>query len=168
MNAVMMKLSEAGVMFTENKGSLTVDATQPLRPVDMVAVEYPGIATDLQAPFGAFLATIPGVSHVEDRVYPDRFTHIEELSHTGAEFELNERTLKIEGGTLHGAKMQAADIRAGGALIVAALAAHGTSVITGLQFIDRGYENIAARLRGLGADIHRSEIALVATGTYGD
>jgi UDP-N-acetylglucosamine 1-carboxyvinyltransferase len=168
MTAVMMKLSEAGVVFEEDKGKLTVDATHSLKPVDMVAVEYPGIATDLQAPFGAFLSTIPGVSHVEDHVYPDRFTHIEELKHTGADFELNERTLTIEGGTLHGAKMQAADIRAGGALIVAALAARGTSVITGLQFIERGYENIAGRLQGIGADIHRSEVALVGTGTYGD
>jgi UDP-N-acetylglucosamine 1-carboxyvinyltransferase len=168
MNALMIKLSEAGVVFEEGDSTLTVDATHPLKPVDIVAVEYPGIATDLQAPFGAFLSTIPGTSHVEDRVYPDRFTHIEELEHTGADFELNERVLTIRGGRLHGAKMQAADIRAGGALIVAALAAHGTSVITGLQFIERGYENIALRLRGLGADIHRSEVALVATGTYGD
>jgi UDP-N-acetylglucosamine 1-carboxyvinyltransferase len=168
MNALMIKLSEAGVVFEEEDHTLTVDATQPLKPVDIVAVEYPGIATDLQAPFGAFLSTIPGSSHVEDHVYPDRFTHIEELKHTGASFELDERTLKIEGGTLHGAKMQAADIRAGGALIVAALAAQGTSVITGLQFIERGYENIAGRLQGVGADIHRSEVALVATGAYGD
>jgi UDP-N-acetylglucosamine 1-carboxyvinyltransferase len=168
MNAFLLKLSEAGVRFEEGEGTLVVDATQPLKPVDMVAVEYPGIATDLQAPFGAFLSTINGVSHVEDHVYPDRFTHIEELKHTGAKYELNERTLTIHGATLHGAKMQAADIRAGGALIVAALAAHGTSVITGLQFIERGYENIALRLQGLGAEIHRSEVALVATGTYGD
>jgi UDP-N-acetylglucosamine 1-carboxyvinyltransferase len=168
MNAFLLKLSEAGVRFEEDNGTLIVDATQPLKPVDMVAVEYPGIATDLQAPFGAFLSTIPGVSHVEDHVYPDRFTHIEELKHTGATFELNERTLCIHGTTLHGAKMQAADIRAGGALIVAALAAHGTSVITGLQFIERGYENIAGRLQGIGAEIHRSEVALVGTGTYGD
>ncbi|MGL4610374.1 MAG: UDP-N-acetylglucosamine 1-carboxyvinyltransferase [Trueperaceae bacterium] len=168
MSATMDKLQEAGVRFQEDGTTLIVDATSALKPVDMVALEYPGIATDLQAPFGAFLSTVEGVSYVEDHVYPDRFTHLEELKHTGANFELVERTLNIQGRQLRGAKMQAADIRAGGALIVAALAAKGTSVITGLQFIDRGYENIAGRLRGLGADIHRSEVALVSTGTYGD
>ena len=168
LTAVINKLQEAGVVCAPFADSLLIDATGPLKPIDIVATEYPGLPTDLQAPFGAFLATVSGVSHVEDHVYPDRFTHIEELAHTGADFELNDRLLTIQGKTLHASKMHAADIRAGGALIIAALAAKGISVISGLAYIDRGYEKISERLQALGADIHRGETALVATGTYGD
>lgn len=168
LRAVLEKLQEAGVMCVPFGDSLLVDATGPLKPVDIVAKEYPGLPTDLQAPFGAFLATIPGLSHVEDQVYPDRFTHIQELLHTGARLSLEDRILTIQGQRLSGARMHAADIRAGGALLIAALAAKGTSVISGLAYIDRGYERIAERLRDLGADVHRGEMAPVATGTYGD
>jgi UDP-N-acetylglucosamine 1-carboxyvinyltransferase len=168
LTAILEKLQEAGVVCVPYGDSLLIDATGPLRPVDVVAKEYPGFPTDLQAPFGAFLATVDGISHIEDQVYPDRFTHIEELSRTGASCELNDRVLRIQGQTLKGNRMHAADIRAGGALMIAALAAKGTSVISGLMYIDRGYEKIAERLRSIGADIHRGEMALVATGTYGD
>jgi UDP-N-acetylglucosamine 1-carboxyvinyltransferase len=168
LSAILEKLQEAGVVCAPYGDSLMIDATGPLKPVDVVAKEYPGFPTDLQAPFGAFLATIEGTSHIEDHVYPDRFTHIEELAHTGANCELSDRVLTIKGQSLKGAKMHAADIRAGGALMIAALAAKGTSVISGLMYIDRGYEKIAERLRGVGADIHRGETASVATGTYGD
>jgi UDP-N-acetylglucosamine 1-carboxyvinyltransferase len=168
LSAVLEKLQEAGVVCVPFGDSLMIDATGPLKPIDIVATEYPGLPTDLQAPFGAFLATVEGTSHVEDHVYPDRFTHIEELSRTGAKCELNDRIMTVEGRALFGARMHAADIRAGGALMIAALSARGISVISGLTYIDRGYEKIAERLREIGADIHRGETASVATGTYGD
>jgi len=168
LRAVIAKLTEAGVeVAIIDQRTLHVDATGPLKAVDVTAVEYPGVPTDLQAPFGAFLATVPGVSNIVDRVYPDRFTHVGELSHTGARLELHDRTLIVSGGKLHGAAMHAADIRAGGALIVAALAAEGESRITGIQFVERGYEALPERLVRLGADI-RQEAAALATGTYGD
>lgn len=168
LRAVIAKLTEAGVRVSIiDQRTVHVDATGPLTAVDVAAVEYPGVPTDLQAPFGAFLATVPGVSTIVDHVYPDRFTHVAELSHTGARLELRDRTLIISGGKLHGAAMHAADIRAGGALIVAALAAEGESHITGIQFVERGYEALPERLIRLGADI-RQESAPLATGTYGD
>jgi len=169
LRAVIAKLEESGVKVLEVGGAtLLVDATGALRPTDVTAVEYPGLPTDLQAPFGAFLATVPGRSVVTDRVYPDRFTHVGELSRTGARLELRERTLVIRGGALRGAQMHAADIRAGGALVIAALAARGESAVTGVRYIERGYERLVERLKGLGAEIHLGAAPALATGTYGD
>jgi UDP-N-acetylglucosamine 1-carboxyvinyltransferase len=167
LRAVIAKLIETGVKVLElGRGTIVVDASGPLQPSDVVASEYPGVPTDLQAPFGAFLATVDGVSVVADRVYPDRFTHVSELAHLGARLELKDRTLVIRGGPLRGGKIHAADIRAGGALIIAALAAEGESVMAGVQYVARGYANLVERLSALGADI-RHGAALVATGTYG-
>ena len=171
LTSALNKLREAGVVTEDlGGGKLRVDARGELKPISVTATEYPGIPTDVQAPFGAFLATVTGESQVEERVYPGhRFTHVEELAKMGADISLDDSCLTIQGQNLRGAKVQAADIRAGGALIIAALAAEGTSVITGVEFIERGYENIAARLRALGADIHEEEILDVPqTGTYGD
>lgn len=169
LRAVIAKLTEAGVnLEILDRSTVYVDATGPLKAVDVTAVEYPGVPTDLQAPFGAFLATVPGVSTIVDRVYPDRFTHVGELSRAGAKLTLRDRTLIVRGGALHGATMHAADIRAGGALIVAALAAEGESRITGVQFIERGYEALPERLARLGADIRLERPEPLATGTYGD
>nr|MDQ3398413.1 UDP-N-acetylglucosamine 1-carboxyvinyltransferase [Deinococcota bacterium] len=146
LRAITAKLAESGVKVLElSPTTLAVDATAELKPTDVTAVEYPGVPTDLQAPFGAFLATVPGVSAVTDHVYPDRFTHVGELARTGASLELRDRTLVIRGGELHGAKMHAADIRAGSALVVAALAAKGESTITGTAYLERGYEHLPAR-----------------------
>ncbi len=171
LRTVIAKLEESGVNILElGPNMLHLDATGPLSPVDVVALEYPGLPTDLQAPFGAYLATIPGTSVVTDRVYPDRFTHVGELARAGARLELREHTLVIRGGALRGAPMHAADIRAGGALVIAALAARGHSTITGVQYIRRGYERLAERLGSLGAAIYLGDAPTTAlgTGTYGD
>lgn len=171
LRAVTAKLEESGVRVLElEPDTLMLDASGPLGPVDVTAMEYPGIPTDLQAPFGAFLATVPGISVISDRVYPDRFTHVGELVHMGAQVELRERTLVIRGGVLQGAALHAADIRAGGALVIAALAARGASSVTGVGYIRRGYERLAERLGGLGAQIRlgAAPTLLSGTGTYGD
>lgn len=168
LGAIIAKLREAGVYLeTPDAHTLYLNASSGLRPVDIEATAYPGFPTDLQAPFGAFLATLSGRSTVVDTVYPGRYTHVDELAKTGARFELEGNTLHITGGPLRGAEMHAADIRAGGALIVAALAAKGSSTITGLEYIERGYEAIAERLRRLGASAHIAGTAQVATGTFG-
>lgn len=153
--AVLDALTETGVrVVPEGPTSVRIDATGDLVATDVTATEYPGIPTDLQAPFGAYLATLPGVSVVRDRVYPDRFTHVPELQRMGASMELTDRTLVIRGGhPLQGEAVHAADIRAGGALVVAALAATGRSWISGLEVIDRGYERLAPRLASLGAEV---------------
>ncbi len=156
LGSVIAKLEETGVRVLDaGPESLLVDASGELSAADVTSAEYPEIPTDLQAPFSAYLATLPGASVVRDRVYPDRFTHVEDLRSAGADVEIFERTLIIRGGPLAAARLHAADIRAGGAVVIAALAATGTSVITGLEFIDRGYENMAGRLQQLGASIRR-------------
>ncbi|HZJ10982.1 MAG TPA: UDP-N-acetylglucosamine 1-carboxyvinyltransferase [Trueperaceae bacterium] len=169
LTAVMATLVATGVKIKQTADSISVDATGPLRPTDIEAAEYPGVPTDLQAPFSAYLATIPGVSTLRDKIYPDRFTHVEELARTGADLRLNDSTLEVRGGDLRAAAMHAADIRAGGALIVAALAATGTSEVGGLGFVDRGYERLSERLASLGAAVRRQTTPkLTATGTFGD
>ncbi|MFO7546002.1 MAG: UDP-N-acetylglucosamine 1-carboxyvinyltransferase [Trueperaceae bacterium] len=155
LTAVLDALRSTGAAVAVGADRVHVDATGALRPTDVEAREYPGIPTDLQAPFTAYLATISGRSHVRDHVYPDRFTHVEELARTGARISVDERTLEIRGGPLRAAAMHAADIRAGGALVVAALAAEGVSEIGGVGSIDRGYEGLAERLASLGADVRR-------------
>lgn len=173
LRAVMAKLSESGVRLLEiGTDSIVVDARGELGPIDVTAIEYPGVPTDLQAPFGAFLATVPGVSVVEDRVYPERFTHVAELRRMGAQLELRGQALIVRGGSLRGAPVHASDIRAGGALVIAALAARGPSFISGVRYIERGYEAFGKRLQGLGASV-RTILSLEgdgvrATGTYGD
>ena len=168
MGAVLDALELTGGKVVRGERSVSVDASGPLRPVDIEARVFPGVPTDLQAPFSAYLATLPGLSHVRDHVYPDRFTHVEELAHAGARMTLDDQVLQIRGGPLRGAAMYAADIRAGGALVVAALAADGLSEVGGMRYVDRGYEQLAERLRSLGARVERAVTpALPATGTYG-
>ncbi len=168
LGAVLDALELTGVVVTRGVSSVSVNATGPLRPVDIEARVYPGIPTDLQAPFSAYLATLPGLSHVCDHVYPDRFTHVDEMAHAGARMLLEDQRLEIRGGPLRGAAMYAADIRAGGALVVAALAAEGLSEVGGMRFVDRGYECLAERLRSLGGRVERAVTRVVtATGTYG-
>lgn len=170
LTAVTEALAATGVSVTTGDDWIVVDAKdRELRPTDLQAAEFPGLPTDLQAPFTAFLATVPGLSNLSDSVYPDRFTHVDELSHTGADLRLVDRTLEVRGGPLKGAAMHAADIRAGSALVIAALAAQGTSEIGGLKFIDRGYERLTERLTQLGADVVRqSATAAVAGASFGD
>jgi UDP-N-acetylglucosamine 1-carboxyvinyltransferase len=169
LRSVRDKLTEAGVRIVDvARDAWRIDATGELTGVDVTAVEYPGIPTDLQAPFGAFLATVPGVSVVRDRVYPDRFTHVAELQRMGARLELADRTLVVRGGPLHGADTHAADLRAGGALVVAALAATGRSRVSGVESIDRGYERFAERLLAVGASVARVELAASGAGSTAD
>ena len=156
MVAVLDALRDTGAWIDVDGRTLSLDAAGPLHATDVLATPYPGLPTDLQAPFGAYLATLPGRAVIRDEVYPDRFTHAVELRKMGARITLDERSLVTEGGALHGAEIHAADIRAGGALVVAALAAEGTSEITGIEFLDRGYEDLAPRLRGIGASVERS------------
>ena len=130
-----------------------------LRAVDIATAPYPGFATDYQAPLSVLLTQANGESTVTENIFEDRFDHVRELARMGASIELlDERTARISGPTpLHGAEVVIADLRAGATLIVAALAATGTSVIDGIEHVDRGYEQIEAKLVALGARINRIE-----------
>ena len=163
LRALSTKLTEMGVNILEQGSTLMVDATRgKLTPTNITTVEYPGFPTDVQPQMSALLATVPGTSVVMDRVYADRLTHVVELNRMGAQIVVSEHTQVIQGGMLHGAPVKAADIRAGAALVVAALSAEGETVIDGMQYINRGYERLAERLRAIGANVQQSEPVLAA------
>ncbi len=164
MDAVLDKLMQSGHTIQTGKDWVRLEATHSPQPFNIEAREYPGFVTDLQPPATAYLTTVPGTSIVTDRIYPDRFTHASELARMGADVTLKDRTLMIQGRQLTGAAVEARDIRAGGGLIIAALAAEGESHIGGMRFIERGYDDIENRLRSLGVSVGRlePELALAA------
>ena len=131
----------------------------PLRAVDVRTDPYPGFATDFQAPLSVLLTQADGVSQITETIFEDRLEHARELVKMGADIELlDERRARITGPTpLRGAEVGIADLRAGATLVLAALAATGTSVISGIEHVDRGYEQIEAKLVALGAQINRIE-----------
>ncbi|MGQ9753651.1 MAG: UDP-N-acetylglucosamine 1-carboxyvinyltransferase [Thermaceae bacterium] len=151
LDALLDKLAQAGHRIEVNQDAIHFRAYPNPRPFNVEAREYPGFPTDLQPPVTAYLATVEGTSLVSDRVYPDRFTHVGELARMGAELHLRDRALLVHGKRLHGAQVRALDIRAGGALVIAALAAEGVTEIEGVYFLERGYEDLENRLRALGA-----------------
>ena len=162
LEAISAKLMESGVSVTEGDDGreffIRVTADKRPRAVNIKTLPYPGFPTDLQQPMMAFLAAAQGNSFVVENIFEDRFNHVPELAKMGANIHLNARTAMIEGvEKLYGAPLVASDLRAGAALIVAALAAEGTSTIRNIRFIDRGYEFIEHKLKALGADIERIE-----------
>ena len=120
---------------------------------------YPGFATDLQQPLTTLLTQAQGESHVKETIYVERFKHCAELNKMGAQIEVGEASSDIHGATsLHGARVQATDLRCGAALVIAGLIAEGKTEITNVYHIDRGYDNIDHKLITLGAHISRYEI----------
>ncbi|MBW3613536.1 MAG: UDP-N-acetylglucosamine 1-carboxyvinyltransferase [Chloroflexi bacterium] len=132
---------------------------EPLGPADVETQPYPGIATDYQAPLSVLLTQADGVSTIHETIFEDRLDYTRELAKMGASIELlDERRARITGPTpLHGAEVGIADLRAGATLVLAALIAAGTSVVSGIEHVDRGYEQIEAKLVALGAQINRIE-----------
>ncbi len=160
MDALLSKLKNAGHTVLTGTDWVRLKSAREPEPFDVDAREYPGFPTDLQPPVTAYLATVPGVSLVRDLVYPDRFTHVGELARLGAELHLKERVLAIHGRNLTGARIKAFDIRGGGAMVIAALAAEGETVLEGMQHIRRGYEDLEDRLRQLGAVVYDAPVTL--------
>ncbi len=149
-----------GVRCEADGSSLRVcAANEPMRAVDVRTDPYPGFATDHQAPLSVLLTQAVGVSTIHETIFEDRLDHCRELLRMGADIELlDERRARITGPTpLHGAEVGIADLRAGATLILAALAASGTSVVSGIEHVDRGYEQIEAKLVAIGARINRIE-----------
>ena len=148
LRAVTSKLAEMGVDIQEDGNRMVVDARgRDLKPVNVTTQSYPGFPTDLQPQMSALLATVPGTSVIQDPVYPDRLTHVAELHRMGATITVSGYTQVIQGGTLHAAPVKAADLRAGAALFIAGLTCEGETVIDGVQYLNRGYERLAERLR---------------------
>jgi UDP-N-acetylglucosamine 1-carboxyvinyltransferase len=145
--------------FTTEGGGLRVRGGDGIQPADVETQPYPGFATDLQAPLAVLMTQADGISTIHETIYEDRLDYTMELVKMGAVIEVvDERHARIAGPTpLHGREVEIADLRAGATLILAALAADDTSVISGVEHVDRGYEAIESKLVALGAQITRIE-----------
>jgi UDP-N-acetylglucosamine 1-carboxyvinyltransferase len=143
--------------FGEDGGGLRVRGGDGIQPADIETQPYPGFPTDLQAPLAVLMTQADGISTIHETIYEDRLDYTLELATMGAVIEvLDERHARIAGPTpLHGREVEIADLRAGATLILAALAAAETSVISGVEHVDRGYEAIESKLVALGAQITR-------------
>jgi len=155
---VVDKFREAGVIVESNNGGCVVTRKGPVRPADITTQPYPGFPTDLQAQFMALLSLAKGNSVLIEKIFPDRFMHVAELSRMAANLRKEGAAVIIAGvDKLIAAPVMASDLRASAALVVAALAAKGTTIINRVYHIDRGYEKIEERLNPLGAKITREK-----------
>ena len=133
-------------------------ATADLKPVDITTLPYSGFPTDVQAQMMALMTLTPGISIITERIFESRFMHVSELARLGADIEIEGPSAIVKGGKpLSGAPVMASDLRASAALVIAGLAARGTTQVNRVYHIDRGYENIDGKLRKLGARIQRIE-----------
>lgn len=158
-DGLLAKLEEMGVPMEVGEDSVRItQADQPLKPVSIKTLPYPGFATDLQQPLTPLLMLASGESVVMDSIYPKRTKHIPELNRMGANARIESDVILIEGGhPLKGEAVTASDLRAGACLVNAGLIAEGETVISGVDNILRGYAGIVAKLRALGADIKMIE-----------
>jgi len=159
LGAVIDKMAEAGVTIRQEAGNLVVEGPTSLVPVNVTTSPYPGFPTDMQAQFMALLSLAQGTSVITETIFPDRFTHVPELRRLGVKVTLDANVAKITGvKRLSGAPVMASDLRASAALVLAALVAQGETEILRVYHIDRGYERIEEKLRGLGAEIQRVRV----------
>lgn len=158
--AVIAPLEQTGCRFDIRETSIRVRPAEHRKPLHLEALPYPGFPTDMQAQLCALLCLTEGYSVVTDHVFPSRFMHTAELKRMGANIELNEGTAIIHGvPRLEGAPVMASDLRASAALVLAGLAAEGTTEIHRVYHIDRGYERIDEKLNDLGAQLSREKVA---------
>ncbi|MNO51585.1 UDP-N-acetylglucosamine 1-carboxyvinyltransferase 2 [compost metagenome] len=156
LEALTAKLLEMGVDIEELDESIRVIGSTRYEHVDVKALTYPGFPTDLQSPMTSMLTQAEGVSVLSDFVYSNRFKHVPELVRMGAKIRVEGRSAIIEGGKLNAAKVKATDLRAGAALVIAGLTVgDGITEVTGVEYIDRGYDNLVSNLRQLGAHVWR-------------
>ncbi len=156
LESTLEKLGEVGARIEVGPTEVRAVADGSLRGVRVSTAPFPGYPTDMQAQLMAVLATVEGESEVTERVFENRFMHVPELQRMGAEIALSGRSAHLRGvSRLMGAPVMATDLRASAGLLVAALAADGDTVVNRVYHIDRGYERIEEKLRGIGADIRR-------------
>jgi len=159
MMAVVHKLRGIGVTVEPNGDGCTVAATGPVKTADITTQPYPGFPTDLQAQFMALLSLAEGNSVIIEKIFPDRYMHVAKLSRMAANLRKEGPTVIVAGvKKLIAAPVMASDLRASAALVLAAMAAEGTTTISRVYHIDRGYEKIEERLNPLGAKIIRENV----------
>ncbi len=160
LDAISAKLMETGATVREgNDGRdfyVRVSSSRRLRSVNIKTLPYPGFPTDLQQPMMALLSTAEGTSLVMETMFEERFNHVNGLNRMGANISVSSRTALVQGvKRLMGAQLQVTDLRAGAALVIAAMMSDGKSKVENIHYIDRGYEHFEHKLCGLGADIVR-------------
>ena len=154
--ALTSKLREIGVSVEAEAEKIRIKAERRLKAVDVTVLPYPGFPTDLQPQITALLSIADGTSVITENVFGSRFRYVDELIRMGAAIRVESRSAIVKGtAMLSGASVYAPDLRAGAALVIAGLAAEGRTTIEGLQYLDRGYEQIEKKLMGLGAEIKR-------------
>ncbi len=156
LTAVIQKLQECGVKVTRNGESIRIMANGPFQPADINTEEYPGFPTDMQAQYMALATQADGTSIVTENIFENRFMHAQELVRMGGNIKIEGRRAIVRGKTpLSAAAVLASDLRASASLVLAALVADGETIIDRVYHIDRGYERIEEKLRGVGAEIKR-------------
>lgn len=154
LEALVYKLREIGMDIEEGDQSVTAYSDGKVKATRIRTAMYPGFATDLQQPMTALLTQAFGKSIVSDRIYPDRFSHVQQLRRMGADIKVRSGVAFVKGKSrLQGSFVHASDVRAGICLILAGLVAEGTTIIAGVHHIERGYENIVADFQAIGADV---------------
>ena len=154
LECISAKLRETGTIVQEYEDSVLVKGASTLRRANVKTLPYPGFPTDMQPQMGMLLCLARGTSVITEGIYDNRFKYVNELRKMGAEITVDGRVAVVEGSAkLSGAVVQACDLRAGAAMVIAGLCASGTTVVEDIHFIERGYENFVGKLRALGADI---------------
>ena len=159
MDCITAKMSEMGVEIQEVDDSLLVSRIGPLVRTNIKTMPYPGFPTDMQPQIAAALCLARGTSIITDSVWNSRFRYTDEFKRMGAQLQVDGNLAIIEGvERLTGAQLEACDLRAGAAMLIAALAAHGISEITNVQYIERGYEDVIGKIRAIGGSIRAVEV----------
>ncbi len=158
MRAVVEKLLEAGLTIEEHPNAVRVMGNGSVNPVEIKTLPYPGFPTDMQAQIMALCSLAAGTSVIRETIFENRFTHVAELERMGAEIHVEQDSAIITGvDKLRGAPVMATDLRASASLILAALAAEGSTTVSRVYHLDRGYEKLDVKLKQLGANINREK-----------
>ncbi|WP_224368324.1 UDP-N-acetylglucosamine 1-carboxyvinyltransferase [Hyalangium versicolor] len=156
LEAVVMKLREAGCVITAENGGMRLKAPKGIHPVDVTTTEHPGFPTDMQAQLMVLMCVASGTSVISENIFENRFMHVAELHRMGADITIQGPTAVVKGvKKLSGAPVMATDLRASASLILAGLRAEGRTEVSRVYHLDRGYERLERKLRSLGADIRR-------------
>ena len=157
LTSLLKNMEQAGCRFEIKKDEIAIIPAKNIKPIDIVTEPYPGFPTDLQAQFLAYMCLADGKSQIKDTIFPDRFMHVAELNRLGADIQVKDGVAIINGvSAFSGAEVMATDLRASATLVLAGLAANGTTKISRIYHIDRGYEKIEQKLNQLGAEIIRT------------
>ncbi len=158
LDAVVVKLREAGIQINQDEDGLIAECGERLKPMDVKTMPYPGFPTDMQAQIMALMVFSNGTSQITENIFENRFMHVAEMRRMGEEINIEGATATVRGvKSLKGAPVMATDLRASASLILAGLAARGTTVVDRVYHLDRGYEKIEDKLKKLGARIKRAK-----------